>query len=248
MHPAWFVALPLVLGCREPAPVHDSDPVPPGRLASSAEVLEFGALRRGEELTQALDLTNEGEGPLTLWDVAFSEDAMRVHWRLEGSTSGVLEPGVSTRLQVTFRPQASGDLGFVLQAVSDDPEARVREVELRGVGLGTPRIVVSPGAVDFGAVALGSAAEARVEVANHGDDDLQIGAVQISLGGEDFFLDVSPAHSVLTPGVETGLAVVRFAPQAAGPLVGTLGIASDDPASPLVEVPLSGEGEPPPSR
>jgi len=248
MRSVWLFVPWFALGCRAEPPVGDSAPEPAGTLATSADVLDFGALRAGETATQPLDLTNVGEGDLALWDVAFSEDGMRAHWQVAGSTAGTIAPGASTRLEVIFAPLAVGDLGFVLQALSDDPEARVREVELRGQGIGTPRIVVSPAALDFGLAPLGSAVEAEVVVANHGDADLHLGAVTIADGAGDFALTVDPSDSVLAAGEETGLAVVRFEPQAVGPVAGALAFASDDPASPLVEVPLGGEGAVPSSR
>ncbi|MFH1468363.1 MAG: choice-of-anchor D domain-containing protein [Pseudomonadota bacterium] len=247
MRRAVIYLLASIAGCGEPLP-EDTAPAPVGSLLTSVGVLDLGALPVGAQANARLDLRNDGDGPLEIWDVGFSDDAMRTHWVISGEISATLAPGTSETLLVTFQPQAIGNLGVALQILSDDPAARVREVTLRGQGVGTPGLYAAPDALDFGVVIIGEAAEAEVHIANYGDADLHIGEVTVSAGESEYFLALDPSASTLAPGAQNGLAVVRFEPHFDGTLYGTLTIASDDPATPTLLVSLVGEGDPPSAR
>ena len=107
---------------------------------------------------------------------------------------------------------------------------------------GGQSIGVSPAFGDFGAPPAGSGAVDRsFQVTNRGTMDLQIGSVL--LGGADagsFSVKTADCAGVLTPGSSCGI-TVSFTPAAEGFASATLTVASNDPATPLSELSLSGQ-------
>ncbi len=241
-----LLALALVLGC-DPEKQDDtgSTEVAPGHLEFSSTQLVFEDLRVGEQEDQPLVLLNVGEGPLAVYDVAFSDDSERTHWDLQGLVTVHLEPGASHTLLVRFEPQAVDTHDVSLRIGSDDPDGPVQMVTLTGESQGTPAIYTDPEAIDFGVVEIGSSSEENLYLANYGTGDLVIEDVEVSDDVTNFALVLDPSGSVLPPGGESGLAVVSFEPSYDGPLYGTVTISTNDPANPEFEVTLSGEGDAP---
>ncbi|MFN3820765.1 MAG: choice-of-anchor D domain-containing protein, partial [bacterium] len=107
-----------------------------------------------------------------------------------------------------------------------------------------PRIRVSPLALDFGLVPVGSQRELSVNISNIGDANLTISDVQVSTpDGEGGFTANFEDELVLEPGQSYELGVT-FAPQEEREYRGQLIISSDDPERGAVYVDLLGEGIP----
>lgn len=107
-----------------------------------------------------------------------------------------------------------------------------------------PRIVVSPTSLDFGDVVINQTRDLPITVANSGAFRLNVNA--FDTGRPNY--TISPnAGFTLEPG-EARVLTVRFAPVAVGSLPSNLIIASTDPVSPTLTVPITGAGilQPPP--
>ncbi len=104
---------------------------------------------------------------------------------------------------------------------------------------GTGELVVSPVALDFGAVEALQTASATVTLANAGDGELTIGAFSVE-GGATFGWSEEHTTRVLAPGTETELSLF-FEPQLAGGQIATLAIHSDEPGDGVDEVELRGD-------
>ncbi len=99
-----------------------------------------------------------------------------------------------------------------------------------------PDIVVSPTAIDFGEVVIGSETEGTLAIRNAGMADLVIHSVPCE--PTCFASDFVPADSLVAPG-DSLLLTIAFAPSDTGAVFGTLSIVSnDEPAT----VELSGSG------
>jgi hypothetical protein len=117
---------------------------------------------------------------------------------------------------------------------------------------------VSPLALDFGDVAVGSSAALMVTGTNLGAADLVVSGIDFGAGSSpDFSVTSAPALPATLPPVAsdpvggTADVEVAFAPSAQGVASATLEIASDDADEPVVAVALSGNGvsvEPPPAE
>ncbi len=130
---------------------------------------------------------------------------------------------------------ASGSLPLVIQFPGDS--SPLVNLAVKGNIQGTPLLTLSPASLAYGNVTVGQASDLTVNVINTGSATLTVNSINASAG----FSVVSPATPVnVAPGA-TQTIDVRFAPSGAGPISGTLSIASNAAGSP-VSVSLSGTG------
>lgn len=97
-----------------------------------------------------------------------------------------------------------------------------------------------PGIQYFGSQPLGSDTDLTRQLTNRGDTSLFVESVSVSGAAFDEVSENCSGHT-LQAGNSCAV-LVRFSPSAAGQSTGTVSIQSDDPANPLIEVPLAGTG------
>jgi hypothetical protein len=157
-----------------------------------------------------------------------------------------LAPGSSAEVPVDYTPgEAGGDSG-TLAISSDDPDTPVLSVALIGTGVQPPvnecNIDVSPLALDFGSVEVGTTTMLSATVSNKGTADCTVEAFTLT-EGSDFALNptapVTP--SIIVPGGLVDVPV-DYTPTAGGDDAGTIGVSSNDPDQPMVSVSLAGTG------
>jgi len=114
---------------------------------------------------------------------------------------------------------------------------------------GSPKISVTPAAVNLGTVEIGTESSAReVKVKNIGTADLTISSVTISGTNEsEFSIESDTCSSALTVGATCAVSVT-FAPESKGKRSAALVFTSDDPAKPSLSPKLSGTGKAPVDR
>src|SRR5207245_7386181 len=111
----------------------------------------------------------------------------------------------------------------------------VGAVSLVGCASGTSpqvqqmQLLVSPSALSFGNISLGSSSTQTVTLTNSGTASVTVS--QASVSGAGFSRNGLTPPLTLPPGQSSTLAV-RFAPQAAGSATGSLSVVSNDPHSP----------------
>mgnify|MGYP000217845351 CR=1 FL=1 len=202
-----------------------------------------------------------GSGDLSVSEVALSlEDAFTVTIP-GGNVPGVLVPGTSAELVVTWDGSEAED---ELQVVSDDPTLPVARVDLLGLvdggedsggadsgdsgdtgetddtgEVGLPGLALSPTSADVGTVALGSAVTETFTVESTGTADASLTAASVS--GAGFSLDTALTFPYALAVGDTVDLVVRFEPEAAGAASGMLLVEGVDVAS--VSATLQGTGE-----
>jgi hypothetical protein len=201
--------------------------------------LDFGRVPVGTAKTLGFSLENVGTFNLSVEGYT-SEGPFEVL----GEAGVVLPPATSTTAQARFRPMATGPAEGILRIQTDDPEAPVVEVPVRGEGI-EASVRVEPSSVDFREVlraedAMPAAREVRVT--NRGTDvfELVSAGLREDAGGT-FSLDRRSAVGRFEPGATETLEV-RFAPAARGASRGALLLATTAPDGPMIEVPLSGRG------
>lgn len=98
--------------------------------------------------------------------------------------------------------------------------------------------------VDFGAVSMQQGSVEHVfRLRNDGDAECVLSEVALSAGSQDLTLEYDNPYP-LQPG-QIGELYLSYSPTQNGPDHGTLRILSNDPQSPVVEVPIQGLGEAP---
>ncbi|MEO8706941.1 MAG: choice-of-anchor D domain-containing protein [Kofleriaceae bacterium] len=144
----------------------------------------------------------------------------------------------SYQFSTVFHPSVAGPQSCVVTITLDDG-ALIRTVTLSGTGTAPPiDIDVQPGSVPFGDVRINTASTAaNISVRNLGSGNLDVMSVTATGG---YAIGGPTAFGVPAGGAQ-GITVTCM-PTGVGPLNGTLSIASDDPSTPTVTVPLSCSG------
>ncbi|MCX7046373.1 MAG: lamin tail domain-containing protein, partial [Candidatus Sumerlaeota bacterium] len=145
------------------------------------------------------------------------------HWTLSA-------PGAVTPLGTTYRSTALGgnsgaDLGSPLTPSGDNPN------------------IITPGGVDFGAIAAGTLLDKGLLITNTGPSALlRVTSASITGADADKFAIVGPLPPLIQAGNRTGTLTIRFAPGAAlGSFSASLAIFSNDAGGSTPTVALAGQ-------
>ncbi len=159
-------------------------------------------------------------------------------------TAGTVAPGESAEVTLTLSAEGllDGTYSGDLVITSNDPDRPRVDVPATLTVSGAAAIAASPAALDFGSLFVGNEAEAEVVVTNPGTEALVVSDVSVSGVG----FSVAPAEGFTLAPFASDTLTVTFAPGSEGVQTGALALASDAPGTPVLEVPLAGEGAPPP--
>jgi subtilisin family serine protease len=169
--------------------------------------------------------------------------AVHVDWLSLSPTDGILAPGGSEDVAVTFNAtgQNGGDFNAHIVVSNNDPLNPEAAVAAYLHVTGAPDITVSDVLVDWGPVYIGAAVPRTIVISNDGTDMLDVSSISSSHG--DYTVNVSSFN--LAPNASQDV-VVTFAPTTAAPIPATLTVSSNDPDEGTVEIALQGEGLVPP--
>jgi subtilisin family serine protease len=159
---------------------------------------------------------------------------------------GTIPAGGSMDIAVNFNTAGmfGGTYNGSLRVASNDPDEALVTVPTTLTAVGSPDIAAVPASLDFGWQYVGLTRDLTVEVRNAGSDVLTITGG--SIDSPDYALVGATFPITLGNRAQTTL-TVRFAPLAAcSPCAGNLVLASDDPDTPNLAVPLTGIGVIPP--
>ena len=238
---ALVLACALSLGCNENI-LEQLDP----DIFVSPEEVDFGTVTVGVSSTQVLAIHNVGGGSLHVDSVVMDDPAGPFAVQDFGGSLGSDEV---VEVEVTFLPTELGPAEGLILVTSDDPDEAVVEVPVFAVDVleaPTPAIAWSPSSLDWGLVPSGGAVTLSVTVSSVGTADLELSDIHLDGNtSADFTLAVDPAPVTLPPSHATQVDVV-YAPSDEVPDSGTLVILNNDPDTPVVEIPLSGELQPAP--
>jgi len=229
-------------------------------------IVDFERVPAGQSAERSILATNIGQEPLIMDALRLdgSQDfTLTINGEDPVDNPAVLddpdqdgEPGLapesSFEVVVTFAPDADESSNGLVVFVSNDriPE---RTVEVRANGA-TPCINVVPGTLEFGAALIGRDNRRRVTIESCGGEALRLEAIElVDDGGGVFALDddtLPPLPSqlpALDRTVEPPVApsrgiTVLFTPDSEEASAGMVVITTNDPAVPMVEVPLIGRG------
>jgi len=152
------------------------------------------------------------------------------------------EPPDEVELVLWYAPQDGGQDDGVFTITSNDPDDRVVEVAVRGVGI-APRVCTEPLALEFGRVAIGHTAGRTFQLANCGLMPLTIAQIYMhEQTSADFGFAALPLTPFeLQPGEAQSIEVL-FTPSDEGPAGGRVYTLSNDPSAQLGYLALIGEG------
>lgn len=210
--------------------------------------LDFGAVLPGDRARRGLVFRNLGDRAVTLVGVRLAETG--TEFEVEPPASWpVIAPAGTFELTIAYAPTALGPDDARLAVTTDDPRTPAFTVPIRGYG-GGPAVRLAPATLAFGTVGLQYPISRRLVVRNEGLNDtatdldvLLVTAARIE-GAAAFTWKAADGQS-LPLAVDAGARVVldvRYAPAVAGPDAAELVLETNDPARPLLRVPLSGTG------
>lgn len=163
-----------------------------------------------------------------------------------GNVSGVSTTTNKTILSVRFKTKKVGTttIQFNRAGLKDPSYGTISVLAWNGVTINItemiPAISVSCPSKDFGSVIVGNTSNRSCTVSNTGTGDLSVDSISIT-GSDASMFSQTNTCSTVSPGGSCEISLT-FAPISVGPKSATLGIASNDPNNPTVEVTLTGIG------
>jgi hypothetical protein len=194
------------------------------QIVASPAPLAFGPTPVGSRAVEEMTLTNAGNLPVAFYIALVSGgDIGSFHLLAENCTSNVFagtprifEPGESCRAKIAFEPTVAGAHAATVSFFGGGEGALQTSVEGTAVA---PRLGLSPGSRDFGAVAVGSAGPVQsFELTNESGAPQAIDSATLSGpdAGEFQLRADDCTETVLDPGASCAV-TIRFAPEASGP-------------------------------
>jgi sugar lactone lactonase YvrE len=174
----------------------------------------------GGSVGQAVNVTNTGDGALTIRGIGIS-GAASGDFVQSSNCLRTLQPGASCSISVTFAPHGYGARSATL-TLYDDGLGGSQSVALHGLGT-TPRALLSGSYLNFGGETVGSpSAPQSIVLFNAGNGPLSVSG--ISETGADYSL-TSTCGSTLGAGASCQI-TVTFLPQGSGPRPGLVVVAN----------------------
>ena len=156
--------------------------------------LNFGTVSVGQCVTRDLNLTNEGDENLTITGISFHEYGEGMYDT--NYTGGIIEPGQSQLVPITFCPTNSRSYNIAVYIASDKTNAGDRDRMLLGEAVppvprptcninGTKILDFGPH-LNFGAVPIGLSPTKTLTLINNGDCNLTVSGItyHASTGGK----------------------------------------------------------------
>lgn len=216
-------------------PTQTGEPAP-ADLSLNASSIDFGNVAVGDSKSNSLILTNaspNGGGNITISEVGVSGTGFTASAPPLPLT---LAPGQKSSITITFAPQSAGDFKGTL-SVQIQGISQPATVTLSGTGLAAGELGISPTAMDFGSVAVGSNQNQAGNLTAGGSD---ITVSSAAWNGDGFSLS-GITFPVVVPAGQSVPFTVTFAPQVAGSATGGISFISNASNSPSNET-WSGTG------
>ncbi|PLX84150.1 MAG: hypothetical protein C0617_08705 [Desulfuromonas sp.] len=198
------------------------------RLVAELSDFDFGRVYAGEKVEHTFSFRNEGDAPLNI-------DRVRSSC---GCTAALLSatliaPGEAGEIKTTFdTTRFHGQVAKTVYLYSDDPLQNVAQFHLRGQV--QAEIVQKPRRLQFGALPAGTEKEARITLANKGEDVVTLSSVRATAPNVRAELSTGK----LAPG-ESAQIVVRVVPRDGQPRLNAYVIVeTSSPRTPQLRIPI----------
>jgi hypothetical protein len=188
--------------------------------------------------SQAVTLSNVGTTTLTINSFTFA-GLNPADYVYSTNCGGTLRVGSSCRINVSFRPTASGVRTATLQINDSDPTSP-QTVSLTGTGVQAVA-ALSPGSYAFGTVVRRQSSSFAFTLSNSGTAPLAINRIAITGVNRTQFSQTNNCGNSLGAGLSCTI-TVRFTPSQRGTSNATLSVTDNAPASPQTAT-LTGVGQ-----
>jgi hypothetical protein len=205
-------------------------------LASTPASVSFGKVVVGASGSVSLNLSNPGTASVTISQASITGTG----FSMVGSPAGqTVQPGQSFSFTTQFLPTSAGNATGSISVASNAPNSPMT-IALTGTGT-VPGLGVSPAAVNFKGVVVGSSGTATLNLSNAGSAAVTIS--QASVSGTAFTISGLAAGLTIQPGQSSSF-TAQFLPTSAGSASGSISVSSNSPNSPM-SIALTGTGTQP---
>ncbi|MES2386980.1 MAG: choice-of-anchor D domain-containing protein, partial [Bacteroidota bacterium] len=148
----------------------------------------FGSVYTGQSVTRTLVITNNGNSPLTVFNISYPAG-------FSGVWTGTIAAGASQNIDVTFAPQVTTTFSGSINVNSDNTSGN-NLLAVSGIGLTPVTRIISlsmPQGTDFGSVIVGQTAARTLIITNNGTGPLTINFFVLPPGFSGNFSGTIPA-------------------------------------------------------
>jgi len=200
--------------------------------------LDLGSVCTGEAMTKQMEIFNTGTGDLIVKRIS----------RLSGSTDITVDAnpirpvfishGAHVDFTVRCTPTSAGAKNATIRIESNDADQPT--IDLTATCSGSTQKIKVTGSTSFGDVCVGTVSEKTVSVCNVGGCTLNVISASFVPACPDFTIINNPFPTTVSQASCNNL-TIRFTPTSAGPKTCNLVIASDDPTTPSVTLPVTAD-------
>ncbi len=202
----------------------------------SAAPLSFGSIVHTLTDSNIYTIQNNGTADLYISNIVISDTT---NFNLPASGPFTIAPSLTQNFSVTYTPTGGGTHLMSISIYSNDSDTPVRVIAVSGSA--TAPIISLGGSTDFGSISTSSSKTLNFTIFNTGTAPLTITGITTSLAE---FSD--PLYTGIIAAGASQIISVTFTPSAATAYNAFISIASDDPATPTLSVPIFGSGLNPP--
>jgi hypothetical protein len=213
----------------------------PDNTLLAPPLLNFGSIMKGQSTSLSFKIKNSGDAtlkidcfdPYPLGSPFAYEATLDIKLRACNDNKYIeIIPGADQTFTVYFVPTNSGNFTGSFTIKSDGGNSTI---SLQGQA-GEPNITVSPASLDFGTVS--QPISKTFTISNTGNFPLTITGITTT---SPYAVSGFTVPLTLAPN-ETQTVIVTFSPPGGGTFSGQIDITSNDPDTPSIQVPLTGEG------
>ncbi len=214
------------------------------QLCADRGIIDFGTLTIGERAEEVVTLSSCGTRPFQINGATLNAQFPEPFELVTAITTQQLDVGAQLPVTVAFAPDAPGSFAGATAGVIElntDLSGAFR-IELIGNARLPPacRMQAVPNVIQFGSVGVDRTSTQNLFVRNIGELECTFDDAVIVTGAPftRTLVDIT-AGEVLQP-QQTGQITVTYAPTSVGRQTDILRITSNDPANPIIDVPLEG--------
>ncbi len=200
----------------------------------------------GSDEKRTVTITNNG-GTALVWSAMITQTggAPAPPVVILPVSSGSTAIGGSTSLDLIFATSAvdAGNYSYALDLTTNDPQHRTLRVPIKLSVLSKGWLVASPPSISFADTAVGGISGQDLVFTNPGNLPVEINS--IALDSEEFGFTSLSLPTIVNPGQELRLNLT-FAPKTTGDHQTALTCVTNSKLTPLFNIPLQGQGHPPP--
>jgi hypothetical protein len=205
-------------------------------LASTPASVSFGNVVVGATGSVSVNLSNTGSASVTISQASVTGTGFTIVGSPNGQT---IQAGQSLSFTAQFLPTSVGNATGSISVASNAPNSPMT-IALTGAGT-EAGLGVSPSAVNFKGVVVGSSGTATLNLSNSGSAAVTIS--QASVAGTGFTISGLAAGLTIQPGQNSSF-TAKFLPTSTGSASGSVSISSNSPNSPMT-IALTGTGTQP---